>query len=217
MLDLNKIYNIDCREGFKLLDDKSIDIHFVSPPYGRKRNDKYSLFDDNIDWYKLVDTIISESLRILKDEGYLFLNIQKNYYNKKDYFKLIGKYADFIVEEIIWGKNNPMPANGLNITNSYEVILVINPKYKPLKAKNTYTKNLFMTNVNTNKYKSHKAVMNIEACRYLFNQFIPNNSIVLDSCSGLGTTFVVAKEFGCDFIGFELHQEYIDIALDRLK
>lgn len=217
MLEKNKIYNMDCKEGFKLIDDKSIDYHIVSPPYGRKSNDKYKYFNDRFDWYGLVDCIIQESLRIIKDDGYLFLNIQKNYYNKKDYFRLLGKYADYISEEIVWGKNNPMPASGNSITNSYEVILVISPKSKSLKSKKTYVKNLFMTNVNVNKFKEHKAVMNIDACRYIYENFVHENSLILDCCSGLATTFVVAKEYNCDYIGFELSQEYIDIANTRLN
>lgn len=33
MLELNKIYNIDCIEGIKLLDNNSIDLMITSPPY----------------------------------------------------------------------------------------------------------------------------------------------------------------------------------------
>ena len=34
MLELNKIYNIDCFEGLRLLDDNSIDSIVTDPPYG---------------------------------------------------------------------------------------------------------------------------------------------------------------------------------------
>lgn len=173
-MELNKIHNIDCFEGMALLDDNSIDYHFTSPPYGRKRNDKYKFYDDTVDWFELINNTIKESIRILKDDGFLFLNIQKNYYNKKDYYKILGLWSDYIVETIVWGKNNPMPASGLNITNSYEAFIVISPSKKPLKSKNTYTKNMFITNVNSNnKYKKdHKAVMNLEASDYIFSNFI---------------------------------------------
>ena len=33
MLELNQIYNMDCLEGLKLLDDNSIDCCVTSPPY----------------------------------------------------------------------------------------------------------------------------------------------------------------------------------------
>ena len=33
MLEINKIYNQDCLEGMKLIDDKSIDLIVTDPPY----------------------------------------------------------------------------------------------------------------------------------------------------------------------------------------
>ena len=34
MLEINKIYNMDCLEGMKLIDDKSIDMILCDLPYG---------------------------------------------------------------------------------------------------------------------------------------------------------------------------------------
>ncbi len=218
-MELNKIHNIDCFEGMALLDDNSIDYHFTSPPYGRKRNDKYKFYDDTVDWFELINNTIKESIRILKDDGFLFLNIQKNYYNKKDYYKILGLWSDYIVETIVWGKNNPMPASGLNITNSYEVFIVISPSKKPLKSKNTYTKNMFITNVNSNnKYKKeHKAVMNLEASDYIFSNFIEKDALVLDCFAGVGTTFVSCLKNNNSFIGYELSEEYAEIGNKRIE
>ena len=218
-MELNKIHNIDCFEGMGLLDDNSIDYHFTSPPYGRKRNDKYKFYDDTVDWFELINNTIKESIRILKDDGFLFLNIQKNYYNKKDYYKILGLWSDYIVETIVWGKNNPMPASGLNITNSYEVFIVISPSKKPLKSKNTYTKNMFITNVNSNnKYKKeHKAVMNLEASDYIFSNFIKKDALVLDCFAGVGTTFVSCLKNNNSFIGYELSEEYAEIGNKRIE
>ena len=33
MLKINNVYNRDCMEGIKLLDDKSIDLVIIDPPY----------------------------------------------------------------------------------------------------------------------------------------------------------------------------------------
>ena len=40
MLEINKIYNIDCYEGIKLLEDNSIDFLLTDPPFliSRKTN-----------------------------------------------------------------------------------------------------------------------------------------------------------------------------------
>lgn len=215
---LDNIYPMDCFKGFSLMEEKSVDYVFTSPPYNRKRNDKYVFYEDKVDWLNLLDMLVKSSFKVLKDDGYLFLNIQKNYYNKVDFFRFLGLYADYIVEQIIWGKNNPMPTSGYNISNAYEVILVLQPHKKSLKGNSTYTKNLFMTNVNSkNKYKDiHKAVMNIDIARLIFDDFITKNSIILDPFMGVGTTAITCLEKECSYIGFEINQEYVTVANNRI-
>ena len=36
-MEINKIYNMDCLEGLKRIDDKSIDLTITSPPYDNLR------------------------------------------------------------------------------------------------------------------------------------------------------------------------------------
>ena len=66
MIELNKIYNQDCLEGMKLIDDKSIDMILCDLPYGVTTKNKW-------------DTIISYQLlweqyeRIIKDNGAIVL------------------------------------------------------------------------------------------------------------------------------------------------
>lgn len=218
-MELNKIYNEDCFEGMGNIPDNSIDVVFTSPPYNRKRNDKYANYNDDVDWNFLLNNTVYHSFKILKDDGFLFLNIQKNYYNSHEYFSFLGRYSEYISQVIIWGKNNPMPASGKNITNSYEIFVVLNKKSSPLKAQHTYTKNLFMTNVNSkNKYcKINKAVMNIDTCRKMFADFIGENKIVVDPFMGLGTTAVICKEFNCSYLGFEIDKKYSKMAQERIN
>lgn len=45
MLELNKIYNMDCFEGLKLLDDECIDLTVTSPPYDNLRTYNGFSFD----------------------------------------------------------------------------------------------------------------------------------------------------------------------------
>ena len=33
MLEINKIYNMDCFDGLEQLDDNSIDLLYIDPPY----------------------------------------------------------------------------------------------------------------------------------------------------------------------------------------
>ena len=223
------------KKGFKTMPDKfqivkgnslellssytsnSFDYVFTSPPYNRKRNDKYNAYDDNqLNYYEMLCTLIDNSVRIAKD--YVFINLQKNYYNKQDIFKVIGKYANEIIDIIIWNKSNPMPASGKHITNSYEFVLVLSKSHKSLEANSTYTKNLITTPVySNNPYKKiHRAVMSDVFCNTFFDKFIKPQSSILDPFSGLATTGEACLTHNCTYTGIELSQLYFDESIKRL-
>ena len=103
MMELNKIYNGNCFDLFEQLEDKSIDVVFTSPPYNRKRNDKYTFYNDTlVDYYSFLMYFIEESRRVAKDK--VIVNIQTNYYNQSEVYHIIGTYADMIKQIIIWEK-----------------------------------------------------------------------------------------------------------------
>jgi DNA modification methylase len=66
MLELNKIYNMDCMEGMKLLDDNSIDLTVTSPPYDNLRT-----YNGNIEqWsFEKFQAIAKELYRVTKQGG----------------------------------------------------------------------------------------------------------------------------------------------------
>ena len=65
MLELNKIYNMDCLEGLKYIDNNSIDLVVTSPPYDTMRN--YL----NEEFLNVGDTkkIIEQLYRVIKPGG----------------------------------------------------------------------------------------------------------------------------------------------------
>lgn len=62
-MELNRIYNIDCLQGLKLLDDNSVDLTVTSPPYDDLRNYKGYSFD--------FENIAKELYRVTKTGGIL--------------------------------------------------------------------------------------------------------------------------------------------------
>jgi len=75
-LELNKIYEMDCLEGMRSLDNASTDVIVTSPPYNIGK--KYSGYNDErprteyLDW---MEEVAKESKRILKNNGSFFLNV----------------------------------------------------------------------------------------------------------------------------------------------
>lgn len=71
-----KLYNGDCLEVMKQIPDKSVDISFTSPPYNRKRNDKYANYDDTIqDYFGFLVDFTDELLRVTRK--WCFVNLQQ--------------------------------------------------------------------------------------------------------------------------------------------
>lgn len=209
----NKIICGDFFQLVKRLPDKSVDCVFTSPPYNRKRNDKYLHYTDIIDDYKgFLESTISELKRVVKK--HIFLNIQANYYNSKDIYSLIGDHADEIRQIIIWEKTNPLPAPGKSITNAFEYFVVIGEE--PLKSNSTYTKNIISTSVNTNIFPEHKAVMKQEVADWFIEKFTQPGDLIFDPFMGVGTTAIACIKYGRDYLGFEISPKYCGMAEQRI-
>jgi DNA modification methylase len=209
-----KIINNNCLEVLPKMGNKSVDYSFTSPPYNRKRNDKYLDFNDiNSNWFEMNIEVINELLRITKN--HVFYNIQANYYNRQDVYKLIGLFSKNILDIHIWEKSNPMPASGNSITNAVEYFLIFGDK--PLKSNKTYTKNIITTSVNSNMPKEHKAVMKPEICEHFIKNFTQENDLILDCFFGIGTTGIICKKLNRKFIGIELEKNYYNMACKNLN
>ena len=89
-----KLYNGDCLEKFKYIEDKSIDLVLIDPPYniGKDKWDKWKTIEE---YTEFMGEVFSECQRVLKDNGsfYFFHNdfLQmvelQNYINKNTKFK----------------------------------------------------------------------------------------------------------------------------------
>lgn len=209
-----ELYRDDCLSKLKDFADKSIDITFTSPPYNRKRNDKYTNYDDTIKDYYLF-LVETTDLLLAKTKRHVIINLQTNYYNRQDVYKFIGHYYNKIQNVIVWEKSNPLPANGHNITNAFEYFFILGNT--AIKSNTTYTKNHITTSINNSITKIHKAVMKQEVADWFIEKFTKENDVVLDCFMGLGTTGLSCIKYNRDFIGIELDEEYFNIAKERIE
>jgi len=76
MLELNKIYNQDCLEGMKLIDDKSINLIIADPPYNIGKDSRWDKWKKQSDYIDFMGEIFTQCQRVLKDNGsfYFFHN-----------------------------------------------------------------------------------------------------------------------------------------------
>ena len=110
MLELNKIYNMDCVQGMKLLDDCSVDLTVTSPPYDNLRT-----YNGNIEqWsFEKFQAIAKELYRVTKQGGVVVWVVGDatikgsetgTSFRQALYFKEIGFNLH---DTMIWKKTNP--------------------------------------------------------------------------------------------------------------
>jgi DNA modification methylase len=87
MLELNKIYNMDCLEGLKQLPNNSIDCCVTSPPYWGLRDygveGQLGLEKTPEAYVERMVEVFREVRRVLRDDGTLWLNLGDSYTKNK--------------------------------------------------------------------------------------------------------------------------------------
>ncbi|HBC84279.1 MAG TPA: site-specific DNA-methyltransferase [Clostridiales bacterium] len=213
---------MDCMEGIKLLDDNSIDLVVIDPPYKLNLNKvkKTSTFNnyanellelkDGFD-LKVLDLLIQKMKKI---NIYIYCS-KRQVKELLDYF--MSKGCNY--ELLTWHKMNPSPLTNNNYLPDTEYIVFARERGVRLYG-NYHTKRKYYisgTNqVDKKKYK-HPTIKPLP----LIENHIENSSkpgdVILDCFAGSGTMLVGAINKGRRFIGFEINEEYFKIAEKRIK
>ncbi len=222
MFNLDEIYTGNCLELIKDMPDNYVDCCFTSPPYNRERDDTYEHYSDTLkDYYTMLVEITDQMLRVSK--GYVIVNVQCNYYNKVDFYRYLGNFADRINGTVIWHRTNPQPNGNYDkemgtrsVINSFEYFICL----KDGKSFYSYGKDIFnnviQSTVNPFHVDGHKAIMHRDVCTTMLSKFTKNGDIILDPFFGTGTTGVCAKALDRHYIGFEIVPEYVETAKKRI-
>ena len=132
MIELNKIYNMNCIEGLKLINEESIDLTVTSPPYDNLR--KYSS-DDVWDFDKFKE-VADQLYRVTKKGGVIIWVVADSTVNGSEtgtsfkqalYFKEIGFN---IHDTMIYKKLNYVPLTHNRYEQEFEYMFCFS-KGKP--------------------------------------------------------------------------------------
>ena len=236
-MEVNKIYNMDCIDGMRqMIKDKMVaDVVVTSPPYNMGKD--YISYDDKLDSDKYLEKIEKVSLSLAKlidDRGSVFVNLSGKQKDSKLpletglYFANNFNLQNMIiwVKEIeIYSKHYGRSRN-INsehyIDNSHEYIFHLTKQG----GITTINRKAIGCNGSTwfiERDKPHSygkmAVSFPEKLVEMCLKFhgIDNIDLVLDPFMGNGTTAVVCKKLGLDYMGFETDKETIAIANERLR
>lgn len=236
------IFNTDCIQGLKLIENNSIDLIVTSPPYNIGID--YGVYKDDMSWDNYLNWCnnwLKECYRILKPDGRICIN---HYLNFQDKWEKISRFPLYDIKQIqenigyhvhklclwedmtrkkftAWGSY--LSASAPYINTPYEGILISYKDHwkKDTKGISDINKELFMEGVGgiwklgttRGKTKSCFPEKLPEICIKLLSY---QNDIILDPFMGSGTTAKVAMENNRKFIGFEINKEYCEIIKNRL-
>jgi len=234
MLELNKIYCMDCLEGLKLIDDNSIDLIFADPPYGINGagfeipEKNYKRIDAEWDRVEPKYIWMDEAIRAMKDGSAIYITgTHHNIFNIKNY--LDTKEEMIFKNFIVWYKPNVMPIKMAKMMGTWayscEYILYYskgkpkNFQYDALKELNNgiQHKDIIFCHTCEDDKAGHPSQKPLRILRKIITASSKQGDTVLDPFMGSGTTAVACKQLQRNFIGFELSQKYVDIANKRLS
>ena len=217
----NVIYNEDCLQTMKRIEDNAIDLIVTDPPYlisykTNRRSDKNHKFNkviQNDNNPLLVKEYIKECHRILKDDTaiYMFCSFDKVEWFKKEFQKYFS-----VKNIIIWEKNNHTAGDlEAQFGKQYEMILLGNKGRRPFNGERL-TDVWKFKRVPSHKleHQNQKPLELIERC---INKHSNAGDIVFDGFMGSGTTAVAAINTDRKFIGSEIDREYFEVAQSRIN
>ena len=216
-MELNKVFNADCIEYMRTMQDSSVDLVLTDIPYGeinRASSGLRNLDKGNADIMTFeISDFLKEVYRLATSTIIIFCG-NEQYSEIYKFFSDKQKLKKGTVRQVIWAKNNPSPMNGQHIyLSGTENAVWFKKRGGTFNAH--CKKNVFQHPVGRSKLhpteKNHK----------LLEELILDNSneqqIVFDPCCGSGSHLLVSRQAGRNFIGVELSENYCKIARDRLS
>ena len=238
MLEINRIYNMDCLEGMRYIDDKSIDMILCDLPYGITA----------CKWDSVIpfEPLWEQYNRIIKKHGAIVLTATQPFASM-----LVMSNPKGFKYEWVWDKVRP---SGFQVVKykpmqRHENVLVFTSKgervnyYPIMELRDKPVKGRVVSNSESSPLKysdgktriyTHKNPQSIivfpkpnrtihptqkpvALLEYLIKTYTSEGELVLDNCMGSGTTAIACINTDRNYIGFELNKEYYELAKNRIN
>ncbi len=204
-IEPNNIYNMDCIDGLKELEDETIDLVLTDPPYGIGENNDKNLSrggvceptdygDYNWDKERIGKKYFDEIFRVSKNQIIFGGNYYIDYLNPTNCM-------------IVWDKNN-----GNNDFSDCELAWT---SFDSAVRKYKYTWNGMIRKNNEKRY--HPTQKPLGLFKKIIRDYTKEKDLICDPFLGSGTTAVGAIKTNRKYIGFEIDEKYYNTAKKRLK
>jgi len=221
--------NTSCFDFLPTLQDKSVDLFLIDPPYDVSRKTGFTSVKSGVqrfavsmdfgtwDWgFAGLDRVITEAYRVLRNGGtaIVFYDLWKLTI-LAEWMKQAGFKQLRFVE---WVKTNPVPINSkVNyLTNAREIALVATKGGKPT-FNSAYDKGIYEYPICHEVGRFHPTQKPLALIRDLVEKHSAPGDLVVDCFSGSGTTAASCMETGRRFTGCELDTNFFNKSVQRLQ
>lgn len=240
MVYLDKII-LGSAERMVEIPDNSIHIMITSPPYNVSKE-----YDEDLslqEYLELLKNSFQETYRVLVNGGRACINVAN--LGRKPYIPLSDYISKMMIEigfnmrgEIIWNKASSaspstawgswMSAANPVLRDIHEYILIFSKGDYNRVRKNKintisktdfmeWTKSVWTMNAESAKKIGHPAPFPVELPHRLIQLYSFKDDIILDPFMGSGTTAIAAIKDSRHYVGYDISQEYIELANRRIN
>ncbi|MEW6203310.1 MAG: site-specific DNA-methyltransferase [bacterium] len=245
-LEFNKIYNMDCIDGMKLIHSETIDLVITDPPFGIDFKTVRSNYNRNqsrvLDGYNEITkekyyefTIwwMKEIYRILKESGSMY--VFSGWNNLKEILLAIDELGFITINHIVWKYQFGVVTKRKFVTSHYHCLYVCkNDEKRKFFPFSRYDKNSKNKDGRSLHYEDKEDVWFIKREYWNGDQKTPTKlpaelikkilmyssregDIILDPFLGSGQVAIVSKMLNRQYIGFEIVKEYYKFAKERIE
>lgn len=217
-MELNKIYQMDCLDGLRKLEDASVDLVLTDPPYGISyqsawRIDKEERFDIIANDGQPFIWWLYDAFRVLKQGGALVCFCRGDV--QDDFAKAI-RWAGFdLKSQVIWDRE----VHGLGDLKAqfaprHDVIwFAVKGKFEFKNGRPVSVVRCMRVDAEKMIHPTEKPV---KLMRYFVEKLSSPGMVVLDPFMGSGATALACQQLSRSFIGFELNPDFVIAAEKRL-
>lgn len=211
MINQNKVYQEDCRETLKKMEDQSIDMVFADPFYVPPNKFDWEMFDKfywefNREWLILL-------LRKVKQTGHIFISFSSE--DMARFEMLLRELGYKIMSRIVWHYRNAggRCRNNDRFGKTYEFIFHCSfgaelnfPEKWDDKRFDVWTIAIPQSNFKEGKY--HDFQKPVELLERIITIGSSEGDLIYDPFAGSGTTCVVAEKLNRKWIANEIKEAH---------